>query len=549
MTVEKTDCEVLVVGAGPVGLALAIELGQRGVKCLLIEKRDSHSILPKMERCHARTMEHFRRLGIADGVRAIGYPQDAPFDAFFVSTLAEPALARMPRASINEARAQFRLKNDGSSPVEPYQIVSQYAIEPFLREVAERTPGVTVQFSCEFLGLEEKDDHVAVRIRDANGERIITALYVAGCDGASSPVREALGFKLEGNPEVRHMGMGHFRCEGLFDRIPVGKGCHYFRADDRWSFLIVQGDTRHVTLHAQVEDPNELPGLLEDFAGMPIDYEALYLGKWTMRLMLADRYASRRVFLAGDSAHLVTPIGGLGMNTGIGDALDLAWKLAATVQGWGGEGLLASYEPERRSIGRRNVDTAERAYNVQVGWRTACAEVVRSNPTEAEKKALGALWLEEHGRGSCRLSGITQGYRYLNSPIILREEDDDGADQASFEYIPTTRAGARIPHIWLSDGSALQDKAGMGYALVSCRPASQDARLLKEAFAELGAEFTYVDLSGEPNAKAVYEKDLILLRPDLHVAWRGDSLPGSARDLARHVAGWLDAATKQSAVA
>jgi 2-polyprenyl-6-methoxyphenol hydroxylase-like FAD-dependent oxidoreductase len=538
------DQPVLIVGGGPVGLTLAIDLGQRGVKCLLIDKRPEPSFLPKMERCHARTMEHFRRLGIADAVRNVGYPIDLPLDAFLMTSLAEPAIAQLRVPSVVEARTRSAHANDGRWPAEPYQIVSQYALEPLLKSVAENVRGVAVRFGCELLSFEEQEEEIVARVRDLDGrEETIRTQYLVGCDGGSSTVRAGLGFRLEGQASLGQQMQALFHSEELFDRIAMGKGAHYYRADDHWTFLITQGDTRHFALHAMVDDESAMPALFETIVGIPIAYDTLYVGKWTMRRLLCDRYASKRVFLAGDSAHLVTPNGGLGMNTGIGDAIDLAWKLAGTLHGWGGEGLLPTYETERRPIGDRNVKASQRAFEARVVWRDLCAiecsAVMKSND-QAARTRLGRVWLDEHGKGaSTKLAGIILGYRYLKSPIISYERDDDCVDQASYDYIPTTRPGARIPHLWLNDGSAVQDHVNGGYILIKCGPDAAEFQKLGEAFRSLHCPFQVLDVSNVPHARGIYERNYVLLRPDLHVAWRGNSAPADPARLAAVVTGHI----------
>jgi 2-polyprenyl-6-methoxyphenol hydroxylase-like FAD-dependent oxidoreductase len=537
------DQPVLIVGGGPVGLTLAIDLGRQGVECLLIDKRPEPSSLPKMERCHSRSMEHFRRLGIADAVRKAGYPEDLPLDAFLVRSMDEPAIARLPVPSVAESRKQSEQANDGRWPAEPYQIVSQYALEPLLKSVAERIPGVTVRFGCELLSFEEHGDRVVARVSDLDGtEETITSHFLAGCDGGTSIVRTGLGFRLEGQANLGEQMQALFHSEGLFDRFATGKGAHYYRADDQWTFLITQGDTRHFSLHAMIDDASAMPALFESMVGMPVSYKTLYVGKWTMRRLLSDRYASKRVFLAGDSAHLVTPNGGLGMNTGIGDAIDLAWKLAGTLKGWGGKGLLATYEVERRLIGERNVKASQRAFEARLVWRDRCAAecsaVMKSNDPAARAR-LGQVWLDEHTKGAslAGLSGIILGYRYLKSPIVSYESDDDGADQASYQYVPTTRPGARLPHLWLKDGSAVQDHLHNGYVLVTCAPQPEGIEKLEEAFYSIRCPFRVFDLSGVPHAREVYERDYVLLRPDLHVAWRGNRAPADPAGLVAIVTG------------
>lgn len=535
------DHQVIIVGGGPVGLTTAIALGQQGVECLLVDKRPAPGFLPKMERCHSRTMEHFRRLGIAEEVRDAGYPRELPMDVFIVTSLVEPPVARQRRPSVAELKAAGQQSNDGTLPLEPHQVISQYTLEPLLKAIAERTPGVTVQFGCEALSFEQRDDGVAVAVSDADGaDRTITGGYLVGCDGASSMVRRGLGYELEGDSNLGDLTQSLFRCEDLFERIPIGKGVHYHVADDRWTFLIVQDDTRHFTLHSQVDDPAEMPALLERVAGMPIDCEMLYAGKWTMRLMLANGYASERVFLAGDAAHLVPPIGGLGMNTGIGDAMDLAWKLAGTIKGWAGPRLLASYAIERRRIGQRNVGAARRAYEARSGWRGRYDAAIRTDSPEGRdaRRRFGEVAYRENSKTST-MEGIILGYRYLDSPVIVYEDGDDGSDQAAYkDYTPTARPGARIPHVWLEDGSALQDRIGWGYTLVRCgQHDGAGEAALGTAFAALSCPLEVLDASGCPSARNVYERDYLLLRPDLHIAWRGDALPSDPDRIATLVTG------------
>lgn len=330
-----------------------------------------------------------------------------------------------------------------------------------------------------------------------------------------------------------------FRCEDLFDRIP--KGAHYYRVDDRWSFIITQGDCKNFTLHAEADDVEEMPKLFEAMIGFPIKYETLYLGKWTMRLMLAERYASKRVFLAGDSVHLVTPVGGLGMNTGIGDAADLAWKLAAVLKGWGGKHLLESYEVERRAIGARNVKASERAYLARRVWRDLCSDALvqlNDDPTSvAARDELAKVWMEQHHKGSQNLGGITMGYRYVTSPVICPEAGDTGEDQARFDYVPTTLPGARIPHVWMENGKALQDEIRTDFTLICRDDPPAGVQALAQAFTGRGASFSTLTLGPAARQVAAYDRNFILVRPDLHVVWRGNELPTDLSAVVRRVCG------------
>jgi 2-polyprenyl-6-methoxyphenol hydroxylase-like FAD-dependent oxidoreductase len=529
-----TDTDVLIVGGGPVGLALAIDLGQRGVHCILIDKRPKPGFLPKMERCNARTMENFRRLGIADQVRDAGYGQDLPMDVYIVTSLVDPPLLHHPYPSVDELKAKAAARNDGSHPREPYQLISQYTLEPLLKSVAEATANTTVRFGQELISFDQDDREVRARVRAVDGtSETISARHLVGCDGGSSTVRAQLGIELRGE-SIHTMYQALYRSDDLYERIPIGKGRHYHVADDLHSFLIVQDDCRHFTLHARADTGRDvdMAKLFEQVVGMAVDFETLYVGTWTQRLMLADRYQVGRVFIAGDAAHLMIPTGGLGMNTGAGDATDLAWKLAGTVHGWGGPHLLPSYEEERRPIGARNVRASRAAMSGRLRWRDAYRpNILAATAAGAATRANLVQIAETEQRKSNDLLGIELGYRYVDSPLIWPEHGE-GPDPDSFTYAPTTWPGARLPHLWLDDGTALHDHLDGGYALLRLPGATADTRRLEKAMRAYGAPFTVLDVASDHAARQVYGFDLLLVRPDLHVVWRGDREPSEPERLA-----------------
>ena len=534
------ETQVIIVGAGPVGLTLAIDLGRRGIACVLVEQKATPQFLPKMERCNARTMEMFRRLGLADRIRAAGMPEDVPMDVQIIRSMVEPPILRLPYPSVAEALALTRASHDGSLPLEPYQLISQYTLEPLLLEVAEQLPAVTVMRSTTFLEFAEQDSGVLVAVNDAGGtRRILKAAYLVGCDGGASPVRKQLGIRLEGEGDIARLRQGLFYCEQLVERLPIGngprRGRHYLVAGGPPTFMIMQDSTRHWTVHSAVESDDEMRRMFERIIGVPLPYEMLYCAEWRQNLLLAERYAEGRVFLAGDAAHLVIPTGGLGMNTGVGDAIDLAWKLAATLQGWGGPGLLASYEAERRQIGERVVGASRYA---SLGYRAWLGEVRPGIGDDTPAGAAARAHLVEvanvQQRKANEMIGAELGYRYVDSPII---DNVPGGPQHDLRaYFPTTWPGARLPHMWLNDGSAIQDRLRSDrYTLIDV-VGGHDARPLLAAFEARGAP---LDVLVVPDSalRTIYERDLVLVRPDMHVAWRGDRLPQAADELAARVIG------------
>ncbi len=369
----------------------------------------------------------------------------------------------------------------------------------------------------------------------------IRAAYLAGCDGGSSTVRKQLGIRLRGEYNILELRQALYRCDELFDRLPIGngpgKGRHYHVADGTATFLIVQDSTRHFTLHAVVERDADMNPLFERTVAIPVRYELLSCNPWRQNLLLADRYRDRRVFLAGDAAHLVIPTGGLGMNTGVGDAIDLAWKLAATLAGWGGPGLLDAYEIERRQVGERNVGASRYASLGRRKWRTQYRPNIRDRtPEGAATRANLVRVAEVEQRKSNEMIGAELGYRYVDSPIVC---DVPGGPEHRFrEYAPTTWPGARLPHAWLADGVPMQDRIpDAGYTLLRLGRTAADTSGLEKAMRASGAPLTVLDIPDDA-PRQVYGYDLLLLRPDLHIVWRGNRPPDDPGEAAGTATGY-----------
>jgi 2-polyprenyl-6-methoxyphenol hydroxylase-like FAD-dependent oxidoreductase len=532
--------EVLIVGAGPVGLTLAIDLGMRGIDCLLIDRKPGPEFLPKMERCNARTMEIFRRMGLATRVREAGLGGDVPMDVYIIRTMVEAPWLHLDYPSVSAARAAIDACEDTSQPAEPYQLISQYTLEPLLREVAEALPSVRVAYGHTFRTLTQDGDGVTAEVEAADGTVArIRAAYLAGCDGGGSPVRHALGIGLRGEGDILRLRQALYRCNALFGLLPMGdgpgRGRHYHVADAAHSFLIMQDSTRHWTLHAVVESDAAMARQFETVVGAPVDYEMLYVGEWKQNLLLADSYGAGRVFLAGDAVHLVIPTGGLGMNTGIGDAVDLSWKLAATLRGWGGPALLASYEAERRPVGERNIAASRYASAGRRKWRGLWSpELEGDGPEAAALRSDFVRVADEEQRKTNEMIGAELGYRYDGSPVIV---DEPGGPEPDFRrYDPTAWTGVRLPHAWAAPGVSVQDLAGPGFTVLNLGRDPAAGRPLVRALEALGAPVRDLALPDD-RLRQLFGRDLFLLRPDLHIAWRGDRLSEDIAALAARVTG------------
>lgn len=528
------DASVIIVGAGPVGLSLAINLGRAGIKTILLEQNPEPQFLPKMERCNARSMELFRRIGLSKKIRDAGLRADCSMDVFIVEDLTKPPLLEEKHPSIEEFQKNIRDCNDLAMALEPYQLISQYTLEPLLKTEAESLKSVDVRFAHKFIEFEQKDTSVTVRCMGSNGDLLsFSADYLVGCDGGSSPIRKQLGIKLRGEGRILELQQALFYCEELFDRLPQGdgpgKGRHYHRADTEHTFLIMQDSTKHWSLHATVPDSEAMEHKFEEIVGFPVNYELISCAPWRQNLLLADRYRDGRVFLAGDSVHLVIPTGGLGMNTGVGDAFDLAWKLIGTLKGWGGPELLDSYEIERRQVGERNVGASRYANIGRQQWRSIATQDIFSGTPhgEASKQALVQVADSEQRKGN-RMIGAELGYRYIDSPCI--DNIPGGPEHRVGEYHPNVWPGSRLPHCWLDDGTAIQDHLPETYILLSLGTKPPDTTRIRKSFEATGAPVTEVRVESD-RVRDLYGFDFLVLRPDMHVVWRGTQVPRNSAEI------------------
>jgi 2-polyprenyl-6-methoxyphenol hydroxylase-like FAD-dependent oxidoreductase len=556
--VTGSDIPVLIAGGGPAGLTLAISLGQLGVECEVVDARPAPARVPGAQRCGARAMEIFRRLGISGRLRDAGLPAEASLDVLICAGSLVTPLVRHRYPQVAEVLAAGFEVNDGTMPLEPHAVVSQYTLEPLLREVAEATPGVQIRFGAELIDFALTAGGVTATVQTGSRLRTSRADYLVGCDGADSTVRRTLGTQTSGETG-QPMRQALIYCPDLYERLPAGRAIQYEVVGEHPCSLIVQDDTQHFTLHAPQGGP-PMAALFEAVAGQvvqPGSYKILRESEWAHHLLLADRYSGGpvggfwsgfgsgpgfsgpgdRVFLAGDAAHPASTPGGLGLSIAIADVTDLAWKLAGTLHGWGGAALLRSYEAERRPVAAQAITASIAAAGAERRWRSEYrSDILDDTPGGVGSRLrLTQAAAAEHWHTD--LPGIERGYRYTGSPVIAAASGTPSAtdpDPAGYRYAPTTWPGARLPHIWLDDGTPLHDKLGSGFTLLLL-PVSADqgaqwyVREIAAAFVRFGAPLELVEVTSA-TAQAVYAGHrLMLIRPDLHVAWRsGDSRPDAA---------------------
>lgn len=530
------ETPILIVGAGPVGLALAADLGWRGVPCLVIEQGEGPADHPRATAINARSMEFMRRWGVAEAVREASAPEDFPHTALYCTSLTGFEVARIERPHHGGRQPTT------TSP-ERAQRCNQIWLDPILRDLAAGFACVGLHHRMRFESFVDEGDHVIATVHDlARDERQrIAARYLIDCSGGHSPIRRQLHIGMSGSPYVGHFLSIFVRAPKLWTHHAMGKAAliNFVEPDGLWRNLVILDGRELYRFGVRgkkfYDDPQRVDAerLFTEVVGKRVPHEFISVRRWIARNVVAERYRVGRVFLAGDAAHLNHPSAGLGLNTGLGDAVDLGWKLEATLAGWGGPVLLDSYEVERRPVGMRNVSHADvsHANDREQGPHPDIAD---NTPTAARmRRELGNAIVAAQTKKFIT-DGLALGYRYEGSPLCAGEPGPPPPLTVA-DYTPTSYAGGRAPHAWLADGRSTIDLFGRGFVLLRLRDAP-DPSPLGQAFARRNVPLTIAAL-GDPNIAALYERSLVLVRPDGHVAWRSGHLPDDATALVDQVRG------------
>ncbi len=526
---QQAYTPVLIVGAGPVGMGLALDLAWRGVPCTIIDQRDGSISTPKLGAISVRTMEFCRRWGIVDRVHATPFRQDYGLDMVFCTTLTGHFLARHKYPSIQDDPIPQE------SPEKKWRC-PQLWFDPMLASCVREYDSVSMRYLMRLDSFEQNEDKVIARMTNlkTNEEELIVADYLVGCDGAGSTVRRQLEIPMEGNPMLDHSAAIFFRSAELLTCHQMGDAERFLLVgpDGFWGNITAM-DGRELWRMTVLSNEREVEQVCRDadqwvrrgIGRNDVPFEVLSALPWRRSQLTASRYGRGRVLLAGDSAHTMSPTGGFGMNTGMGDAVDLSWKLEAMLKGWGGLQLLESYDAERRPIGVRNVNASAHNY-FALKSVTDCSAIYDETPEgEAVRASVGdAIAAATHTEWETL--GIHLGYRYENSPICVQDGSPAPEDSPRY-YIPTSRPGHRAPHAWLDDGRSTLDLFGRGFVLLRFGQLPLDVTPLVEAASARKLPLSVVDIAS-PEIAQLYERKLVLVRPDGHCAWRSDTLPQDA---------------------
>ena len=535
-----TNYSVIIIGAGSVGLSLAAELGWRGISCKIIEKNSTLNSHPRANAVANRTMEYYRRWGIDNEITNAGIPPDHPADYYWVSSLHGIELHKV---SLPPYKKIKEINNPDDTSVEehtwsPYlkTITGQNEVEKVLLKYVMSLKSVDISFDNELINFSQDSKGVKCDIKNVITGDIdnIKADYLVACDGGKSGVREKLNIKLSGRADMAKFVSIYFKAPDFMKCHKFGTANIYFPLHKNYAGFLLNWDggttfTYHLMLKEnQIWSDIEPKAAIEAVLGETTKIDIISSQPWTAHALVADRYLDNRIILAGDSAHLFTPTGGFGMNTGVSDAIDIAWKLQAMIEGWGGKNLLESYHYERHPIGIRNTSEAadcfDQLYSV-MQYGDILDEI--SDKGEAFRKEL-SINLKEQNK-LIASSGTLLGYRYNNSNIIIPDGTEETEDDPR-KYIPTARPGHRAPHIWLEEGVSIYDRFGKGFTLIVFNKNDASVNSFMNEANSINLPLKLLEINNK-YAQKLYKSTYVLVRPDLMVTWRSDIMPSNPTQL------------------
>jgi 2-polyprenyl-6-methoxyphenol hydroxylase-like FAD-dependent oxidoreductase len=541
------ETQAMIVGAGPVGLTLAMDLAQRGIDVLVVEFRGRGE--PPSVKCNhvaARSMEIFRRLGVVEQVRAGGLPDDYPNDIAYRTTMTGRELSRIRIPNRLERYTSTEGPDTWWPTPEPPHRINQIFLEPILFEHAFAQPRVAILNRSRFEGFTQNDRQVTSTVTDLDsGDSIeVTSNFLIGCDGGRSVVRRGIGARLHGDAVIQRAQSSYIRAPALLSSLITAPAWGNISLNPRRSGTVYAIDGRETWLiHNYLRDDEaDFDSVDRDWSirailgvGDDFQYEIISNEDWYGRRLVANSFRDRRVFICGDAAHLWVPYAGYGMNAGIADAANLAWLLAANLNGWGADAILDAHEAERLPITEQVSHFAMNHAHAMAKQRRGVPAEIEDDTKEGEaaRAAVGeAAYTLNVQQYAC--AGLNFGYYYDRSPII----EYDGAPHPPYSmggFTPSSVPGCRTPHLWLCDGRSLYDAMGLDYTLLRFDP-SVDVAMMVDAASRRGVPLAVLDVDAS-RGEDVYTKRLVLSRPDQHVAWRGNEPPADPVALVDRIRG------------